>query len=146
MITHQSNTISVFYYNTIMWHHRHPVTVIMWQVWHRWVTLFRDFLKFQKIFKSVKISVFVVWSECQFNVKNVYFEKSKFSKKFFKNSDTKKLLKKIFKKFVCLQPVDKQLAIKLQFWAYVPLCVILNYQITFFFRKDFRKFSIFFKR
>ena len=69
--------------------------------------------------KSVKISVFVVWSECQFNVRNVYFEKSKFSKKKkIKNSDTKKLKKKSFKKFVCLPPSDKQLAIKFQFRAY----------------------------
>ena len=80
--------------------------------------------------KSVKISVFVVWSECQFNVRNVYFEKSKFSKKKIKNSDTKKL--KIFKKFVCLPPSDKQLAIKFQFRAYARFFVISNYKITFF--------------
>ena len=44
-------------------------------------------------------------------LKNLNFQKKK-----IKNSDTKKL--KIFKKFVCLPPSDKQLAIKFQFRAY----------------------------
>ena len=96
-MTHHSNAISVFYYNTIMWHHSYPMTCIMWQVWHRWVTLFRFFKENFRDSKSVKISVFVVWSECQFNVRNVYFEKSKFSKKKIKNSDTKSWKKNLSK-------------------------------------------------
>ena len=46
-------------------------------------------------------------------LKNLNFRKKK-----IKNSDTKKLKKKSFKKFVCLPPSDKQLAIKFQFRAY----------------------------
>ena len=126
---HQCNTISVFYFNAIMWHHRNSVIRIMWQVWHWWVTLFRIFFKnisffFFKNFESVKISVFVVWSECQFNVKNVYFEKSKFSTKIW-NFDTKKN----FKKFVYQHQINNlQLNFNLEL---THVCVITNYKITF---------------
>ena len=123
-MTHHSNAISVFYYNTIMWHHSYPMTCIMWQVWHRWVTLFRFLRENFRDSKSVKISVFVVWSECQFNVKNVYFEKSKFSTKIW-NFDTKKN----FKKFVYQHQINNlQLNFNLEL---THVCVITNYKITF---------------
>lgn len=84
--------------------------------------IFRFF--FFKNFESVKISVFVVWSECQFNVKNVYFEKSKFSTKIW-NFDTKKN----FKKFVYQHQINNlQLNFNLEL---THVCVITNYKITF---------------